>query len=86
MIPIFKLYFSSVTQDVKTYEGYDYVAEIIEHRLPKNGGFSGSKTYDYVRYIADPVIDGCISVPIYSKTCELNVYIETISDEYAELL
>ncbi len=86
MIPIFKLYFSSVTQDVKMYEGYDYVAEIIEHRLPKNGGFSGSKTYDYVRYIADPVIDGCISVPIYSKTCALNVYKETISDEYAELL
>lgn len=83
LIPVFKLYFSSVIQNVKKYDGYDYVAEIDEYKL---SGYNRFDIENYVRYIVDPAIDGCISVPIYSQTRELNVYKETISDEYAELL
>lgn len=83
LIPVFKLYFSSVIQDVKKYEGYDYVAELDEDKFRS---YNNRIVNNYVRKIAAPYIDGCVSVPIYSKSCNLKVYKDTISDEYAELL
>lgn len=83
LIPVFKLYFSSVNQDVKMYDGFDYVAEIDKARI---SGYNKTAIDNYMSTIINPVVNNCTAIPIYSTSCELTVYKETISDEYAQLL
>lgn len=83
MIPMFKLYFSSVIKDEKTFEGFDYVAEIKESML---ADFNNDEVKNYIDVICNPSADGCVSCPIYCMSCTFSVPKETISTEYAQLL
>lgn len=82
-VPVMTLYFKSVTKDMNSYEGFDYVADI-DTSLAFGSIYNDAE--DYMQTISNPKIEGCTAVPFYSAQCRLAVPKELISKEYTNLL